>query len=101
MINEKEFREYIQVYRNKKNGQPVSSSFLPGRYTTTYDIKVDASKLVNKHKSYKKNVNKMLKDVNIKNKDVSTYKKMNKEVSDKITKLQAKMDNLKNIKKKF
>ena len=95
MISEKEFREYIQLYRNKKSGQPVSSSFLPGRYSTTYDIKVDASKLVNKHKSYKKNVNKMLKDVNSKNNDVSTYKKMNKAVSDKITKLQAKVNSIK------
>lgn len=95
MISEKEFREYIQLYRNKKSGQPVSSSFLPGRYNTTYDIKVDASKLVNKHQSYKKNVNKMLKDVNSKNNDVSTYKKMNKAVSEKITKLQAKVDSIK------
>ena len=100
MISEKEFREYIQVYRNKKNGQPVSSSFLPGRYTTTYDIKVDASKLVNKHKSYKKSVTKMLKAVDNKNNDVLTYKKMNQEVSNKITKLQDKLEKMNNNNKK-
>ena len=99
MISEKEFREYIQIYRNK-SGQFIPSSFLQGRYSTSYDIKVDDSKLVNKHKSYKKNVTKMLKAVDNKNNDVLTYKKMNQEVSNKITKLQDKVEKMNNNNKK-
>lgn len=93
MISEREFRKYVQTYKNNKESD--KSYIVTGRFNTSYNVNVDVSKLVDKHKSFTKNVNKMLKKIKEQNDDdISTYQQMNNEASQKITKLENKVKKL-------
>lgn len=92
-MNEKQYNKYqqsIKKYKSSlKKNTTKSNDIFETRYKKSFEISIDVSKLLKVYNSYLKNIENILINLNLDNeKDLLKYKKINKNLSNKINDMQ-------------